>query len=99
KLSAAEQWLQTNIGKVLQSPAFQTDGLLIIVFDESDISDMNDGGGHVAMVLLSPKAKAGLQSTTFFQHQSTLRATLDALGIASLPGASAGATDMGEFFK
>src|SRR5439155_1734416 len=38
KLSAADQWLQTNIGKVLQSSAFQTDGLLIIVFDESDIS-------------------------------------------------------------
>src|SRR2546422_802163 len=99
KLSAADQWLQTNIGNVLQSSAFQTDGLLIIVFDESDISDMNHGGGHVAMVLLSPKAKAGFQSTTFYQHQSTLRATLEALGIASLPGASAGATDMGEFFK
>src|SRR5436305_90288 len=99
KLSAADQWLQTNIGKVLQSSAFQTDGLLIIVFDESDISDMNHGGGHVAIVLLSPKAKAGFQSTTFYQHQSTVRATLEALGIASLPGASAGATDMGEFLK
>ncbi len=98
KLSAADQWLQTNIGKILQSSAFQTDGLLIIVFDESEISDVNHGGGHVAMVLLSPKAKAGFQSTTFYQHQSTLRATLEALGIASLPGA-AGATDMGEFFK
>ena len=83
----------------MNSSAFQTDGLLIIVFDESDLSDFNHGGGHVAMVLLSPKAKVGFQWTTFYQHESTLRTTLEALGIASLPGAAAGATDMGEFFK
>lgn len=99
KLNAADQWLKTNIGGVLNSSAFQTDGLLIIVFDESDLSDFNHGGGHVAMVLLSPKAKVGFQSTTFYQHESTLRTTLEALGIASLPAAAAGATDMGEFFK
>jgi hypothetical protein len=99
KLNAADQWLKTTVGGILSSSAFQTDGLLIIVFDESEISDINHGGGHVPMILLSPKAKVGFQSTTFYQHESTLRAMLEALDIASLPGAAAGATDMGEFFK
>lgn len=33
KLSAADQWLQSNIN-ILQSSMLQTDGLLIIVFDD-----------------------------------------------------------------
>ena len=99
KLAAADQWLQANIDPIVKSSAFQADGLMIIVFDESEISDLSNGGGHVAMILLSPKAKPGFQSTTFYQHESTLRTTLEVLGVTNFPGASAGATRMGEFFK
>jgi hypothetical protein len=52
----------------------------------------------VAWVVVSAKAKRGYQSTTLYQHQSTLRLTLEALGITQLPGAAATAPAMSEFF-
>ena len=99
KLAAADNWLKKNIGPVLNSPAFTQDGLLIVVFDESSGADFANGGGHVPMLILSPKAKVGFQSSTLYQHQSTLRLTLEALGVQNLPGIAAIAPEMGEFFK
>ena len=97
-LSVADVWLAKNIDPLISSPVFQKDGLLIIVFDEADGSDTTHGGGHVAAVIVSPKAKAGYQSSTLYQHQSTLRLILGGLGVSGYPGASAQAPDMGEFF-
>ena len=96
-LQAADSWLQQNIAPFIASPIFQN-GLLIIVFDESDGSDNANGGGHVSAVIVSPKAKPGYQSTTLYQHQSTLRLILEGLGVTTYPGAASAAPDMGEFF-
>jgi hypothetical protein len=97
-LQAADAWLQQNIAPLIASATFQKDGLVIVVFDESDTTDVANGGGHVAAVIISPKAKLGYQSTTLYQHQSTLRLILDGLGVTTYPGAAATAPDMGEFF-
>jgi acid phosphatase len=96
-LATADAWLRTNIAPLLASATFQQDGLLIITFDEAG-SDNAHGGGRVAWVVISPKAKPGYQSTTLYQHQSTLRLTLEALGISMFPGAAATAPAMSEFF-
>ena len=72
-LQLADTWLQQNIAPLISSATFQKDGLLIIVFDESETSDSTDGGGHVAAFIISPKAKQGYRSTAMYQHQSTLR--------------------------
>ena len=97
-LGTADAWLKTNIDPLVKNPQFQRDGLLVIVFDEAD-SDNTDGGGHVACVIVSPKAKRGYESTTLYQHQSVLRLTGEALGLGSLPNDAATAPDMGEFFQ
>ena len=97
-LSISDQWLKTNIAPLLASAAFQNNGLLIITFDASTATDLANGGGRVATVVISSKAKAGLKSTTFYQHQSLLRLTMAAMGMTSFPGAAATANDMGEFF-
>ena len=81
----------------MASATFQQDGLLIITFDES-ASDNTNGGGRVAWVVVSPKAKRGYRSTTLYQHQSTLRLTLESLGITLFPGAATRAPAMSEFF-
>jgi hypothetical protein len=98
-LNVADTWLKTNIAPLLTSSPFKDDGLLIITFDESGNDDTH-GGGRIAAVLISPKfSKAGYQSTTLYQHQSTLRLMLEGLGITtSLPGAAATAPTMWEFF-
>jgi hypothetical protein len=98
KLSTADSWLQTNIAPLISSPAFQQDGLLVIVFDEGAQIDITHGGGQVPMILISPKAKAAYQSNTFYEHASTLRLLVEATGAASFPGASSLATDMNSFF-
>jgi phosphatidylinositol-3-phosphatase len=98
-LQAADAWLQQNLGPLISSSSFKTDGLLIITFDEADGSvDWTNGGGRVATVIVSAKAKPGYQSATLYQHQSTLRLILHALGVGSYPGAAANAPEMGEFF-
>ncbi|MBV9179817.1 MAG: acid phosphatase, partial [Acidobacteria bacterium] len=97
-IAAADAWLQQNIGPLLANATFQTDGLLIIIFDEGDGNDSANGGGHVPAVIISPKAKPGYQSTTMYQHQSILRLILRGLGVTTYPGSASNAPDMGEFF-
>src|SRR5690242_563880 len=98
-LGTADSWLQTNIAPLIASPVFQQDGLLIVVFDESG-GDNTLGGGKVYWVAISPsKSKRGYQSTTTYQHQSTLRLILKGLGINTFPGDAATAPDMSEFFN
>jgi phosphatidylinositol-3-phosphatase len=98
KLAATDQWLHANLDPLLKNSAFQN-SLLIITFDEGDLNDNTHGGGQVATLIVSPKAKANYRSTTFYQHESTLRLMLEALGVSDLPGAAASAPPMGEFFK
>lgn len=98
-LAGADQWLQSNIDPLISGTAFQNNAVLIIVFDESEIGDLSHGGGHVPMVIVGPQIKSGYQSTTVYQHESTLRLILSTLGVTSFPGNSASAPDMGEFFK
>ncbi len=97
-LEVADLWLQHNIAALISSSTFQKDGLLIIVFDESEGTDTAHGGGHVAAVIVSSKAKSSYQSTTLYQHQNTLRLILQGLGVSTYPGEASQALLMSEFF-
>ena len=97
-LSTADTWLKNNIAPLISSTTFRRDGLLIITFDEAR-ADGTNGGGRVAWVAVSPKAKRGFRSTTLYQHQNTLRLILTGLGVTAFPGAAAKAADMTEFFR
>ena len=97
KLSAADTWLQANIGPLIGDANFQKSGLLIIAFDEAETADTTNGGGHVPVVLVSPQLKQAYQSTTLYQHQSLERFSMELLGVTTIPGAGATAPDMSEF--
>ena len=97
-LAAADSWLQSNIAPLLASSTFQNSGLLIITFDESEDTDLEHGGGHVATVVISSKSKMKYQSQAEYQHQSTLRLVLTASGVDRFPGLAGTAPDMTEFF-
>jgi phosphatidylinositol-3-phosphatase len=97
-LQQADQWLQANIGPLFNNPAFQKDGILIVVFDESFDTDTANGGGHVAAVVAGPLAKKGYKSTALYQHQNLLRTVMDAAGVKTYPGAAASAIDMADMF-
>lgn len=98
-LAQADEWLQQNIKPLLDSSLFQNDGLLILTWDEAEDSDTSHGGGRIATLIISAKAKSGFQSQTFYQHQSALRLILTSLGVTNFPGASASAPAMDEFFQ
>jgi len=97
-LAAADTWLRSNIDPLINSPKFGN-SVLIITFDESLKSDLTDGGGQVMTVLVGPHVKQAFRSTTMYQHQSVLRLILDLLKVSDMPGASATANSMGEFFQ
>ncbi len=99
----ADSWLQANVIAPLSAyPAFQPggDGVLIVLFDESAISDVAHGGGHVAAVFWGPLAKPNFmqKSSTVFQHESMLRTIMESLQLQNPPGAAANAPTMAEFF-
>lgn len=97
KLAQADGWLQKNIGPLISSSAF-SNGVLIYTWDESEISDSANGGGHVATILIGAHVRQGYQSTTLYQHQSTLRLSMELLNVPDLPGEASSAPDMSEFF-
>jgi phosphatidylinositol-3-phosphatase len=91
-LATADAWLQTNIAPLLANPQFQKNGLLLIVFDESNLADIRHGGGRVPLVAVGPHARATAQSTTAYAHENTLKTICTVLGISTCPGAAASAT-------
>jgi acid phosphatase len=97
-LSTADAWLKTNIDPLIKSAQFQRDGLLLILFDEAG-GDPSHGGGRVAWIAVSGKSKPGYQSTSLYQHASTLRLSLKVLGVTAYPSSAATARDMDEFFN
>jgi acid phosphatase len=98
RLTAADNWLKTNIGPLISSSAF-SNTLLIITFDEAETTDVSNGGGHVATVLISPKAKTGYQGSGMYQHQNLESLIGSALGLSAVPGAGSSAGSMSEFFQ
>jgi phospholipase C len=98
KLQTADAWLKSHIAPLLANLSFQTNGVLIIVFDEGFNTDTAHGGGHVAAVVIGPKVKRGFKSATFYQHQNVLRTTLQLLGVKTFPGAAATAKPMSDLF-
>ena len=97
KLANIDSWVSTKIGPLINSPGFKN-SVLIYTWDESSVDDMANGGGHIPTILVGSPVRRGFQSTTFYQHQSVLRLSMELLGINDRPGASATATDMNEFF-
>jgi hypothetical protein len=98
KLAAADTWLKNNIDPLINSPAL-ANSVFIITFDEALDIDLRNGGGQVPMVMVGSHVKPSFKSTTFFQHQSTLRVILDLLQVTDHPGNSATAPTMQEFFQ
>jgi acid phosphatase len=97
-LAQADLWLLQNIAPVLTNAQFQNGGLLIVVFDEAG-SDSTHGGGQVAMVMAGPNVKAGVQSSSFYQHENLLKAVTTYMGVDGNLGNAATAGAMSEFFK
>ena len=98
-LNAADQWLQQNISPVLSNSQFSTNGLLLILWDESQTLDVRHIGGRVALVAVGPRARSGARSAVLYQHENTLKTLCTVLGTTTCPGAGASATAETDLLK
>ena len=99
RLAAADAWMSTNVAALLNNPTFASNGLLIIVFDEGDTTDVDHGGGHIPGIFLGTHVKAGYASTATYQHQDIEGLIGRALRLTTVPGAGASGGSMTEFFQ
>jgi hypothetical protein len=104
-LVSADAFLRKWVPRILASPAFRRDGLLVITFDEGTDGkaccgeqglaggplpgQIGPGGGRTGAVLLSPFIKPGTVSTHAYNHYSLLRTVEDFFGLSHLGYAAA----------
>jgi hypothetical protein len=86
-----DAFLAREVPLIEQSPAFGTDGVIIIVYDEDEraggLAQKNGFGmgGHVVCAILSPLATPGGVDGVFY-HYSLLRTLEDGFGLSSYAG-------------
>jgi hypothetical protein len=104
-LTSADTFLRVWVARILASPAFRQDGLLVITFDEGTDAQVccgelglrggpppgryGLGGGRIGAVLLSPFIAPGTISSTPYNHYSMLRTVEDFFDLPHLGYADA----------
>lgn len=104
-LISAEKFLREWVPRILASPAFKQDGLLIVTFDEGtdgaaccgeqplpggpQPGQFGPGGGRIGAVLISPMIAPGTVSNVEYNHYSFLRSMEDIFGLPYLGYAAA----------
>lgn len=88
-LANGEAWLAANVPPILASAAYTQGGLLIIAWDEDDLSGILAPDDPIPFILISPFAKhGGFVSTVRADHRSLLATIEDGLGLPRLGAAS-----------
>jgi chitodextrinase len=94
-IPTGDAWLSTEVTRILNSQAYQSNGALFIAWDEG----FNDSDGPLGLIALSPFAKPGYSNTIHYTHSSLLRTIQEFLGVStSWLGDAANATDLSDLF-
>lgn len=92
-----DNWLASEIPKLLASAAYTNGGAIFIAWDEPGPNTFSDGA--VGMIVLSPFAKGGgYVSTIHLTHSSTLRTFQEIFGVKPFLGDAANATNLSDLF-
>lgn len=99
RIAQYDAFLRREVPRVLSSPAFGADGVLIVTFDEGtavrlSIVDRSHGGGQVALAIVSPLVRPGAYDT-FANHYSLLRMLEDGFRLPSYLAGAARAYPLG----
>jgi hypothetical protein len=85
-ITSGDTWIGPTVTKIMASPAYQSGGLLVIVWDEDDGSGGITGTDDpIPIFVVSPYAKSGgYTSAADMDHYSLLATIEDGLGLARL---------------
>ncbi|MGA8744714.1 MAG: alkaline phosphatase family protein [Solirubrobacterales bacterium] len=92
---AADAFLSQWVPKILASPAYKQDGLLIVTFDQANPAASAPATATVGTLLLSRYLTQGSTDASAYNPYSLLRSTEDLFGLSHL--AAAGATTVRSF--
>ncbi|MGN6561541.1 MAG: alkaline phosphatase family protein [Thermomicrobiales bacterium] len=92
-ITQGDNWLASEVPKILASAAYQRGGVLFITWDEGEGSD-----GPIGLLVLSPFAKPGYQNSIHYTHSSLLATVQEIFGVGPLLGDAAHATDLSDLF-
>jgi phosphatidylinositol-3-phosphatase len=89
-LNVSDVWIGNLVNKLTSSPALGKNSLIVIVYDEGAKANkgsccgLDQAGGQVAALLISPLAKPGFTDTTAYDHYSVLKTILTAWNLPPL---------------
>ncbi|MEY2486186.1 MAG: alpha-D-xyloside xylohydrolase [Verrucomicrobiota bacterium] len=90
-----DDWLATYVPAILNSAAYQNNGLLIVTWDEGE----GGSDGPIGCIVLSPLARgAGYHNAIRYTHSATLRTLQKIFGRTPLLGGAATAPDLSSLF-
>jgi hypothetical protein len=102
----ADAWLAHTVPPILASSAFRQGGVLFVVWDEGSSSaaccGLGEGGGQVALFVISPIAKSSYRAPGTYDHYSLLRTIEDNWRLGELantnPGIFPGTNSLADLF-
>ena len=93
-IKTGDTWLSQNVPAILGSGAYQNNGVLFILWDESA-----NESGTLPLFVLSPLIKsAGYSNSIQYNHNSTLLTLEKIFGVGPCLGYACGATDLSDLF-
>jgi hypothetical protein len=93
-----DAWLMSNVPPILASTAYTNGGLLVIVWDEDDLSGLLAADDPIPMIVMSPYAKSGgFVSAVHADHRALLATIEDGLRLGRLPTVT-GTTPLVDYF-
>jgi acid phosphatase len=109
-LKHADGYLAATLPRLLASRYFRPggDGVLIVTFDESDLSgdqrcgthpETNRCGGHIFTAMFGPRVKHGYTNATHHSQRDILKTECDLLHVHACPGDGAAGRGMRELFR
>lgn len=92
-VTEGDNWLSTEVPKILASRAYKDRGALFITWDEG-----SSGDGPIGMIVLSPFAKTNSFNSIHYTHSSTLKTFQELFGVTPLLRDAANAADLSDLF-
>ena len=90
-----DTWLEHVIPMIMNSQAYNDNGVIFITWDEGE-----QGDGPIGLIALASKAKGnGYANTIHYTHSSLLRTVQEIFHVTPLLGDAANATDLSDLFN